>query len=100
MDPPFIGATIDGTWLTFDEELYNETTNLSTWAINRITGVVGDQRPNADSTFRMKFISGYSTDAEYSIKVCNYNDNSDCYKSKTVPIIRQVNSSSGYMEGG
>ena len=48
----------------------------------------------------MKFISGYAMNADYSVKVCNFNDDSDCYMAKTVPIITEVSSSSGYKSGG
>ena len=38
--------------------------------------------------------------ADYSMKICNFDSKTNCYKAKTVPKIDSVDSSSGYISGG
>lgn len=96
---PFIEATIDKTHIDFGER-YDKDSQLSKWSTNLITGKVGNQKPNANSDFQMKWISGYTQHADYSMKICAYNSNTDCYKTKTVPLIVSVDQHSGSIAGG
>lgn len=98
-DLPFESITIDGTrWDT--TEFYDVDSTLSGWTKNFIAGEVGNQKPNANSEVKMRWISGYAAHADYSMKVCAHDDGTNCYKAKTVPLITSISQSSGSMEGG
>ena len=73
---------------------------MSKWATNRITGLVEDVKPNANADLKMRWLSGYAMDADYYMKVCAFDDTTNCYKVKTVPRITTVDKSEGYVDGG
>ena len=78
----------------------DEDTELSRWTTNRVTGVVKNTVPNGNSDIKMRWLSGYTMDADYYMKVCAFDDTNNCYKVKTVPVITNVDVHSGLMDGG
>lgn len=95
----FINAKIDGNQIDFEFNVDHETTFHNWYKYNRAKGVVGDQTPAANQTFKMLWETGYADNHVMENLHCSY-DNATCYEVKTVPVIFDISTINGYRTGG
>ena len=95
---PFINARIQGSLLDFEFNVESSTW-FGGWRTNRVRGQVGEL-PIADNhSISMQWETGKAYVLPHYAQHCNV-DNTTCYYAKTVPVIFNVSSNSGYWSGG
>jgi len=94
---PFINARIHGALLDF-EDTVEHTTLFSYWRKNRVRGQVGEL-PIADNhSISMTWETGKALVLDHALH-CDIT-NTTCYQAKSVPVIFNVSSNTGYKSGG
>ena len=96
-EKPFVNFKLDESLFEFDSEVVNADTYIYSWSENKVPGTVG-ALTNGNHDMRMSWENGYARILEETALHCNY-DQSDCYYAKTVPVIREMSSHSGYTTG-
>jgi len=97
-DMPFINAKIGGALMDFESTVTHEST-FSSWGRNVVKGRVGDQPVSSSSKIHMGWETGRAGKVEQEMLHCTY-DNQTCYEAKTVPVIHEVSSNTGFTTGG
>ena len=95
---PFINARVSKALIDFEFNV-DHTTWFSHWNKNRIRGQIGELPVAANHTLSMMWETGKAHVNDHSAKYCNF-DNSSCYQARTVPVIFDVSSHSGFSSGG
>jgi len=95
---PFINTKVGGSLLDFEFSVDHETT-YSGWSRNRARGQVGQLPVSSSNNITMQWEVGQAVVAEQEMTHCSY-DNLTCYKSRTVPVVHNVSSHTGYITGG
>ena len=96
-EKPFVNFKVDESLFEFDSDVVNADTPIYGWTENRVPGTVG-ALPNGNHELRMSWENGYAKLVEETALHCNY-DQSDCYYAKTVPVIKEMSSNTGYTTG-
>jgi hypothetical protein len=97
-DLPFVNAKFGSAHVDFEYKVTSET-SISSWRMNRVHGSVTDQPNSLKTKFNMLWEVGNSLKQEVEMKTCNFNQ-SDCYETKTVPVIHSISHAEGYTSGG
>ena len=97
-DKAFINAKIGGMNLDFEEyedgyTWYNANSNY--W----LKGKVGELPANDDLNVTMLWETGLAHVPPVESLTCSF-DNSTCYRAKSVPVIYEISSNTGYSTGG
>lgn len=88
---------IDGELLNW-EGIIDADTNLATYNIGVLSGVVTDQQPNSQSTPEARFVTGDSF-IRNSAQHCTF-DGTECWTVRTHAKIEAISADSGYTSGG
>ena len=94
----FINAKIGGALLDFEFNVDFEDT-YSHYHKNSVKGRSGDQPPSPSHDISMLWEIGNSKIVDGEALHCSY-DNSTCYYAKTVPVIYNMTTNTGYTTGG
>jgi hypothetical protein len=94
----FINAKIGGALMDFEASVTFES-SYSQYYRNHIKGRVGDQKPSADHSFSMLWETGNAQLQPVESLHCEATGDA-CYHAKTVPVIHDMTSHSGYITGG
>lgn len=94
----FVNAKIGGALLDFEFNVDFEDT-YSHYHKNSVKGRSGDQPPSAQHDISMLWEIGNSKINHGEALHCSY-DNSTCYYAKTVPVIHDMTTNTGYTTGG
>ena len=89
---------INGALLDFDEQADHDIT-VNPWRENIIKAIVGDQPISPSQNVTMLWETGQAEIMDHKMLHCSY-DNKTCYHAKTVPVIHEISSNTGYMSGG
>ena len=93
----FINTKVGGSLLDFEESVTHETT-YDSYNRNRARGQVGEL-PIGNHDVSMMWETGTAWVIDSEATHCSY-DGSDCYQSKSVPVIFDVSANTGYKTGG
>ena len=97
-DMPFINARIHGALLDFEGNV-ESTTWFRFWYKSRVTAQVGEL-PIADNhSISMTWETGKARVLDHYALHCDIH-NTTCYQAKSVPVIFNVSSNTGYKLGG
>lgn len=94
----FINVKIGGALLDFEATVTHEN-EFRQWYRSNIVGRVGDQKPSASHSVEMNWETGASQQQPIESVHCEV-DGTTCYTAKTVPVIFDVSSHTGYTTGG
>ena len=95
---PFINAKISKALIDFEFNVDHETW-FSHWSKNRIRGQIGELPIATNHTLSMMWETGKAHVLDQYATYCNI-DNSSCYQARTVPVIFDVSTHSGFSSGG
>ena len=80
------------------EFLVDHDDSVSGWRRQFFKGRIGDRPPSHDDKVTMLWENGQSKSVHTEMLHCAY-DNSTCYEAKTVPVIHDISSTTGYTTG-
>jgi len=95
---PFINARIQGALIDFEDHV-ESTTHFSGWRKTRVRGQVGELPIASNHSLSMQWETGKAVVLDHYALHCNV-ANTSCYEARTVPVIFNVSSNTGYTSGG
>jgi len=95
---PFINAKIGNALIAFEFNVDYDV-SIKHYYYNSLRGRVGDQPTSKHNAIQMLWETGHSKTLKEISTKCDY-DNKNCYEAKTVPVINDISTNTGYTTGG
>jgi len=95
---PFINAKVGGNLIDFE---YNEDSDStwSNWVLGSTRGQIGENTISKNQNITMMWETGKSAVALSQSLFCDF-DQTNCYQSKSLPVIYNISANIGYNTGG
>jgi hypothetical protein len=95
---PFINAKVGDNLLDFEFGA-DSTTLFAGYSKNRVRGQVGENTISKNQNLTMMWETGNAAVALQEATFCDF-DQTSCYQGKSVPVIFNISSNTGYVTGG